>query len=275
MIKNVFYALTILLAGAAAFFGFSTKGKLETAKNETIELFSQNNTLSDNIDEKGEEIEVAKDEKKVAVDARNETSASLENEASKENGLKSSLGKLEAEIEGYDADLAKIRGAINEAEVLIREMVPGAGSNLNVDAVVGYIEDLENQRKQLEEELDEKTRLAAQAGEAVNQASSRKENLQERLGKVKERIANNGVSASVSAVSNEYGFVIVNRGANNSNIEETSQLLVSRGNTLVARLKVHAIEPTQTICNIVQDSLKPGQRVRTGDRVTLETPASN
>ena len=275
MIKNIFYILTIILCSAAAYFGFSTKGKLVEEIDNTVTRYGENGVVAENIEEKDEEIKVAKDEKKTAVDARNESAASLENEASKENGLRKDLGELEIEIEGYDEELTKIDGAIATAEAIIRDLIPDAGANLNVDAVVGYIEDLENERKEKESELEEKIVIAGKLAKSVDAASTRKDGLQDRLGRVKNRIALNRVSASVTGVSNDYGFVIISRGANNSNIDERSKLIVSRGGSVIARLKVAQVEPTQTICDILPKSMKPGQRIRNGDRVTIEIPASN
>ncbi|MGJ8724578.1 MAG: hypothetical protein ACSHYB_08480 [Roseibacillus sp.] len=275
MIKNIFYILTIILCAATVFFGYTTKGKLEAETATTIERFDDNKVVADNIEDKDGEIKVAKEERKTAVDGRNETSASLENESSKENGLIKQQGELEGEIEGYDADLEQIEGAIATAEAIIREMVPEAGANMGVDAVVGHIEDLENELKEKDSELEEKTEIATKLGQAVTSAASRKENLQGRLAKVKQRIALNRVTATVTGVSNEYGFAIISRGANNSNIDERSELIVSRNGSLVARLKVAQVEPTQTICDVVPSSLKKGQRIRNGDRVTIEVPASN
>ncbi len=274
MIKNIFYILTILAAGASAYFGSVTKSKLSGTIEETVDRFDDNNIAAKNIEDKDEDIKVAKDEKKTAEAGRDETEASLDNEASKENGLKSTLAELEGEIEGLDAELEQINGAIATAQAILREIVPDAG-NLGIDAVVSHIEELENDRKEKEVELEEQTVVAAKFERTVAADLARKENLEGRLGRVKQRIALNGVSASVSGVSNEYGFVIINRGGNNSNIDENSKLIVSRGGRIVARLKVAQIEPTQTICDIVQSSIKNGQRVSNGDRVTIEVPASN
>ena len=275
MIKNIFYILTIILCAVTAFFGSTTKAKLDAQKETTIERFDDNRIVAENIEEKDGDIKVAKDAKKTAVDGRNESSASLENESSKENTLNREVGTLEGDIEGLDADLEQIEGAIATAEAIIREMVPQAGADLSVDAVVGLIEDLENERKDKDAELEDKTVIAGKLNQAVTAAASRKENLQDRLGRVKNRIALNKVTASVTGVSNDYGFAIISRGANNSNIDERSNLIVSRGSTIVARLKVAQVEPTQTICDIVPSSLKKGQRIRNGDRVTIEIPASN
>lgn len=275
MIKNIFYVLTIVASGAAAYFGSITKGKLETKVTETVGLVDGNLIVGKKIEDKEGAIKVAKGEKKAAVEARDVTSASLENESSKESGLRNTLGGIEADIEAADAKLIQIDGAIATAEAIIRDILPDAGSNLEIDAVVGYIEDLENQRKEKEAALEEKTEVAAKFAKTADAAAAQKDRLQSRLGTVRNRIALNGVTATVTAVQTGYGFVIINRGANNSNIDEQSELLVSRNGAFVGRLKVSAVEPNQTICDIVQSSLKPGQRIQSGDRVTLKQAVPN
>ena len=275
MIKNIFYVLTIAGAAATAYFATVTKSKLSEAIDGTVQRFNDNNTVAGNIEKKEEEIKVAKTEKDTAVTARNDTDSELENEAGKQNGLEKSLATFEAEVEELDVELERIDGAITEAKVVIAQLIPNSGGDLDIDDVVGHIEDLENRRKEMEIELEEKTEISGTLAKRVNADENRKEGLQTRLGKVKNRIALNGVSASVSGVSNDYGFVVINRGGNNSNISESSRFLVSRGGKLIARLKVAQVEPTQTICDIIPKSIKRGQRIRSGDRVTFEEPAGS
>jgi len=275
MIKNIFSVLLIILSGVVAFFGVKTKGELNERIQETVVLLDDNDTVSGKIEEKEEAIKVVKEEKKTAEDARNVTSASLDNEASKERSLKTSVAEFDAEIEEADAEIVKIEGAIATAEALIRDILPNAGANLDIDAVVGHIESLENQRKEKETELEEKTLIAGQLGQKAEAAVTRKESLQSRLTKTRNRIALNPVSGTVTAVQTDYGFVVINRGYNNSNIEEDSELIVSRGSKFVGRLKVASVEPNQTICDIVPSSLKAGQRIHHGDRVDLKQVVPN
>lgn len=275
MIKNIFYGLTIAFSAAAIYFGYTTKNTLTERIAATDEKMESNVIVTKNINDKSEEIKVAKVDKKTAVDTRNETSASLDNEGSKENALRSSLAELDSEIEGYDADLVRIEENLEEARNLISELVPGAGANLDIDAVVAQIESLEEEAKQKEADLEDKIETADKLASQISRATNQKEGYQRRLGNFRKRIALNGVTATVTAAENGYGFVIINRGANNSNINEQSKLLVSRGGAFVGRLTVDSIEPNQTIANIDQDSLKPGQRIQAGDRVVLETPVSN
>lgn len=275
MIKNIFYGLTIALSAAAIYFGYTTKGILTERISNTEDKMQSNVVVTKNINDKTDEIKVAKVDKKTAVEGRNEASASLDNESSKENALRGSLAEVENQIEEHDAELVRIEESLEAARLLIGELVPGAGANLDIDAVVSQIESLEEEAKQKEADLEDKTETAAKLAQQVNRANSQKEGYQSRLGNFRKRIALNGVTATVTAAENGYGFVVINRGANNSNINEQSNLLVSRGGAFVGRLKVESIEPTQTIANIDQESLKPGQRIQAGDRVILETPVSN
>lgn len=275
MIKNIFYGLTIALSAAAIFFGYQTKNTLSERISETADRMESNETVTKNINDKSEEIKVAKVDKQTAVATRNETSASLDNEGSKENALRTSLATIESQIEEHDAELVRIEENLAEARALISELVPSAGANLDIDAVVAHIESLEEEAKQKEADLEDKIDTAAKLSQQVTRANSQKDSYQSRLGNFRKRIALNGVTATVTAAENGYGFVVLNRGANNSNINEQSNLLVSRGGSFVGRLTVQSIEPNQTIANIDQDSLKPGQRIQAGDRVILETPVSN
>ncbi|MEM9081154.1 MAG: hypothetical protein AAGC74_10735 [Verrucomicrobiota bacterium] len=275
MIQNILYGVTIALAAAATFFGFSNNGKLKEEIVKYEDLYEANLTLGQRIEDEEERVKTSSEALKAANSDRDEAQASLDNEQSKESGLEKSLARVEADIEAYDAELVEVNAAISRAKIIIGEMIPDSGGNLGVDDVAGYIETLENQRKDLEEELDEKTVLAAKLKTAVQSATEQKQRQQERLVKVKQRIARNSVVATVTAVDNGYGFCIINRGSSNSNIDDRSELLVSRGGQYVGKLKVSSLEPTQTICDIDKTSLKPGTRILSGDRVVLKQAVSN
>ncbi|MDP0490990.1 MAG: hypothetical protein Q7Q71_08085 [Verrucomicrobiota bacterium JB023] len=275
MIKNIFYGLTIVLSGVALFFGMNTKSDLETTVADTETLIEENLVLGDRIEKEEERRKAAEDAKKTAIASRDETKASLDNEQGKENSIKRDLASVEADIEESDAELAEINEAIDEAKITIGEIMGSPVNDIDVDQVVRLIEDLKNERKQKEETLDEKIEQASRLANNVDSAQGEKERLQSRLGSFRRNIALNRVTIAVSSADNDYGFVVLNRGSNNSNIDERSNLIVSRGGRVIGRLKVDSIEPTQTIADIVPDSVKPGQRILPGDKVTISEAASN
>jgi len=276
MIKNIFYLFTIIAAGAATYFSVDAKKKLTGVYDGTVETYNTNQDLNKKIEKREGERDTAIAQRKEAENVLSEHQSSLENEQSKEKGLKTDLAKLETESEKLDGELAKIDEGIAEAERLLREMLPDENINgLDVEGVVAKVEQLEEERKQKEEKLEEETLISEKLASDVASAEGRKGNLQGNLGDVKRRVSLNSVTATVSAVSNEYGFVIINKGADNSNINEQTKLLVSRGDKFIGRLKVDQVEPTRTICDIDSGSTKNGVRVRPGDRVTLEKSVVN
>ncbi len=83
----------------------------------------------------------------------------------------------------------------------------------------------------------------------------------------------NGVSSLITAVDNEWGFVVVKPHAD-SKIKQDSKLLVIRGNRHIGRLSINAIEEEagRVLANIDYSSIAPGMRIMPGDRVILSNP---
>ena len=80
----------------------------------------------------------------------------------------------------------------------------------------------------------------------------------------------NSLTATVIAVNNDWGFVIIDAGKNKE-ITADTKLLVTRGSAIIGKLSIQAVENNRTIANIVQKSLRSGLAVSPGDKVILET----
>lgn len=88
------------------------------------------------------------------------------------------------------------------------------------------------------------------------------------------RIGANSIEAVVTAVNQDWGFLVVGAGSN-SGFTPQSGLLIQRDGQVIAKVRPSAIEPTQTIAEIDFSSLAPGVRLQTGDQAILATPAVN
>jgi hypothetical protein len=88
------------------------------------------------------------------------------------------------------------------------------------------------------------------------------------------RIGRNGMEAVVTAVNQDWGFLVIGAGSNSGFTPQTS-MLVQRGGRLIGRVTPSAIEPTQTIAEIDFTSISAGVRIQPGDRVILAKPTSN
>ena len=88
------------------------------------------------------------------------------------------------------------------------------------------------------------------------------------------RIDRNAMEARVTAVNQDWGFLVIGAGSNSGFTPQTT-LLVKRDGRLIGRVNPSAIEPTQTIAEIDLKSLAPGVRLQAGDRVIVSKPAGN
>ena len=84
-----------------------------------------------------------------------------------------------------------------------------------------------------------------------------------------QKLALNGMVATVIAVNKEWGFVMVNAGRAHG-VSGESSLLVKRGNSRVARLRIVNLQDTVSVCDVVKDSLIKGIKIQPGDKVIFE-----
>ena len=88
------------------------------------------------------------------------------------------------------------------------------------------------------------------------------------------RISGNAMEAVVTAVNQDWGFLVIGAGSNSGFTPQTS-LIVQRDGRMIGRIRPSSIEPTQTIAEIDFNSLASGVRLQPGDRVMLAKPNTN
>lgn len=83
------------------------------------------------------------------------------------------------------------------------------------------------------------------------------------------KIVLGGLEATVIAVNNDWGFVMVNAGRVHG-VEPNASLLVKRGNVRVARLRILNLQDNVCVCDVVKGSVNRGVSVNAGDKVIFE-----
>lgn len=134
------------------------------------------------------------------------------------------------------------------------------------------LEDL-NKLKQSIGELTAQTEAKKKEVEAeqLKVAASEKErsDIVHKIEDRKQAFKRNALTASVVAVNNDWGFVVIDAGKSIGITEET-KLLVTRGNRTVGKLSILSVEGNRTVANILEDTLVAGMTPAPGDRVILE-----
>lgn len=176
--------------------------------------------------------------------------------------------------EGFDADLERLLGekeVINQTIAEIERELEGV--NVPLDEVESFVTNLEDTKKDLNktniallEETDEFTGFVANNKAVLT-------DFQVAQGKRRANLNANKISSLITAVDNEWGFVVV-KPHEGAMIKSSSKLVVVRGNKHIGRLNINAIEGEagRVLANIDYSSLVKGMKIRPGDRVILSEP---
>lgn len=197
-----------------------------------------------------------------AKDTRNQAAASLAEVDQK-------LKIVQRAVEEVDAEMQRAEVEKKELDLVVSRLFP--------DGQIKTVEDLQMTLTMLKDTLTEnqnkKTELSTQLGSAA-QAK------QTQVAKVKEeeifqvqraqRLALNSLVATVIAVNKEWGFVMINAGRQHG-VAADASLLVKRGNSRVARLRIVSLEESTVVADVVDESLVSGIEVQPGDKVIFES----
>ena len=120
---------------------------------------------------------------------------------------------------------------------------------------------LEEARRRLENAEQQKLLLAGKTQNQLPQAKVIQQRPQHR------RAASQpGLHGSVLAVNRAYNFVVLDLGARQG-VEPNAEMLVSRGGTLIGKIRVSSVEPATAIGDIIMSTLARGVQVQPGDIV--------
>ncbi|WP_411826197.1 hypothetical protein [Luteolibacter sp. AS25] len=268
--KFTFPILAIVVCLGAAYFSWTESEKFKQVQSERLEAIKTNKVVSANADAadvkiKAEREVLAKAKDNLAV--LEQTVAALESDAT---SFKNELKKLDARLASQNAEFAQLDETMKEVEAVFA----GLGEDVNIDNLGEKIE-------QIEADIDAKTAKVDELDELLkgadsNLASKRKDvsRLVDRKTARNKRISGNALVARVTAVNQEWGFLVIGAGKNSGFTPQTG-LLVERNGRMIGRVSPSSIEPTQTIADIELESLAPGVRIQSGDTVILEKPAAN
>ncbi|HEY2573899.1 MAG TPA: hypothetical protein VGH65_07510 [Verrucomicrobiaceae bacterium] len=176
------------------------------------------------------------------------------------------LRNAKSEGDRATADLAAAKKDLDDIKAKIENLPPGVTpENLgeSINKLKTTIAENENKAKEIGETVAAKEREVKKATDDVTE-------IQRRVEDRKKYYNRNSFSATVIAVNNDWGFVVVDAGKNRE-ITPDTRLLVARGRDTIAKLSIISVQNTRTVASIDRKSVRPGMSVAPGDRVILET----
>ncbi len=180
------------------------------------------------------------------------------------DGLVGEGSQLTAELESIAAKEKELRDQL--AAILEKYSID------NWEALPAMVEAREANNKKLQEEIDEILAAIEVATKKRNDQQTELNNRQKEQADYRALLTKNGDEFSVLSVDPEWGFVVIGAGQENSSIDNSTVLLVTRNGRSIGKLKVSSLEKTQTVADVVDGSVPEGMSIQPGDTVQLLSP---
>ena len=177
---------------------------------------------------------------------------------------------MDTEIAAQDAELTELNKAIAEIQIILGDL----GGDVTLENLPEKVNGIQEDMKTKRAKVEELQTLVAGAKASLSAKQAEVQRLVDRKDTRARRIAGNAMEARVTAVNQDWGFLVIGAGSNSGFTPQTS-MLVKRDGRMIGRVNPSAIEPTQTIAEIDMKALSPGVRIQPGDSVILAKPAGN
>lgn len=268
--KAIPYVVAILVLGGAAYFTLEHKRKFEELEQIRVKTVADNKSVSANADVKESDLKKAKEALAAAEQKREDLVQSLALLKSTGGSLERQLADLDSKLKDQEEQFTQLNKVRDEVANIVKDL----GQNITLENLGDKIKELEDEIKVQQSDLEEKETLIAAAESKLAKTRAEISRLVRRETQRNARIGRNAMEAVVTAVNQDWGFLVIGAGSN-SGFSPQSSLLVQRDGRFVGRVTPSAIEPTQTIAEIDFNSLATGARIQPGDRVILTKPNAN
>ena len=225
---------------------------------------------------------------------RHEADAAIKKQLAKLEGLGTEITKMKADVSKVSGEVANETERLDQAKIKLRNAqseidnttqqitakndrlaevkkeIPDLPPGVTVETLTEHMNTLKTTIAQNEAQVgDAKKATEAKEGEE-KKIQDQLEDLRTRIETRKKSFDRNSMTATIVAVNNDWGFVVID-GGQNKGITSDTKLLITRGTTTVGKLNIVAVEGSKTVANIVQSSLRSGLAVAPGDKVILES----
>ncbi len=222
-------------------------------------------------EEKNNELKVVKGQLNQAEDSLADTKAKLDDFKDQRDEESAKLSNSKADLERKKETVLKLSQSLDESRLKLKEfeVILKKFEGKSVEDIKDRLEGMEQEITDKKAELEklEQERTIAENAVAANENA-----IEAHVQKQKDRsagIARNAFEATIKAVNNDWGFVIIDAGKSRG-VTADSPLLVSRDGERVARLNIVSVENDITVADIDQDSMARGARIQPGYTVVYE-----
>lgn len=255
LISRIVLSAAFLAATGSGVVNYLNKGKVQEANTKATTAEQQAKVSDENAKKSTAEAKASKEEARIAAEAK----AAAE--------TKATAAVADAEKAKKDAEAAQTLVQDKETQIadLTKKLADAAG---NATTNTAPAQDPEAAKKlaELEAKTAEQVTLLksfqAKAEDAEKEATALKADAARRAA----GLAKPGLEGKILAVNPNWNFVVLNIG-DRQGVVSGASLIVKRGGSLVAKLRVTSVEPSTSIADVQAGSSAKGSIVQPGDVV--------
>lgn len=248
---KVFLIISLLASAVAGWFAYQTvqqTQKVQTTLTDTKKNLADTRT----------KLSKTQDQLTDMTNQYNTTKTALDAKTAEAQNLSDQVAKLTTDLQTAQADrdkaLADLKTANDQLDVY-KGKTSTAGTN-----------PLQDKLNELTAAVAEKDALLKAAQAKADAAEQRASGLADKIAKHEAAQNRPGLVGQVLAVNQGWNFAVISIGDKQGAVAN-AQVLVKRGETLIAKLKITTVEPSTSIADIMVETLAKGQRVQPGDSV--------
>ncbi len=258
---KLFIGLALAIMLATAVLGFLAKSNID-------KLHSALKGSKAEVAKEQSGVQTAKNDLKKSTEERDAANTKAEEAVKNLEKKEDELKNAKSELDNAKSDVTAKATALDEANKKIADMTAGPKPVVD-NGEPPMVTEMKAQLQKAQAELAEaKTVLESQ----VNKGKENERLVMELRKKDSDRAKNltrPGLQGRILAVNAGWNFVVLSVG-DKQGVTINAPLLVVRGNSPIARLRITSVEPSTSIADVIPGSVARGVTVQPGDTVIFE-----
>lgn len=256
----------IVISVVTAGIGFLNQQKLSGQAEEIASTQSTLQKTQGELATATEELNKAKEEATSLTKAKEDATAELTAARAQTEEAKAQAAKLQEQIKDAEEQATTLRNEMQAKATRIAELEAAQTGSVAEPTEQVNVEEFEMRIKEQETLIES---LKAQLDGAKSEVASLREREQQRS----QQVMRQGLTGRILAVNSGWNFVVLNLGDRNGVINN-AEMLVTRGEQMIGKIRITSVEPSSSIADIVVNSVPRGMTIQPGDRV-IYTGATN
>lgn len=268
--KPIFHSVAILASVAGIYFSYELSSKFGEQQEQRLAFTKENKDSSDLATATEKELRDEQSKLTKSTEEKSLAEQNLSNLQAAAAKAKREIATVEATLQQQNLEFDQLNKAMDE----VKKILSSLGGDVTFENLPDKVKEIENDKIAKESKQQELATVLEGALKRLESVKEEAARLADIKAKRDSRIRSNSRDFAITAVNQEWGFVVIGAGAN-QNFTPQTKLLVERDGMLLGRIQPTSIEPNQTIADIDFESLAPGVRLQPGDRVIFAEPVSN